>query len=94
VTFPDCWDGERADSDDHRAHVAYSHGGRCPASHPAPIPQLQLAIEYPPVDADGLSLASGPIETAHGDFWNAWDPVKLATETEACIRRQLVCSLG
>lgn len=94
VTFPDCWDGERTDSDDHRAHVAYSHGGRCPESHPAPIPQLQFAIEYPPVDADGLSLASGPIETAHADFWNAWDPVKLATETEACIRHQLVCSLG
>lgn len=24
VTFPDCWDGVRLDSPDHRSHMAYS----------------------------------------------------------------------
>jgi hypothetical protein len=94
VTFPDCWDGERTDSEDHRSHVAYSHQGECPPDHPAAIPQLQFAIDYPPVDADGLSLASGGIESAHADFWNTWNQRKLETEVDACLRRQLVCSLG
>jgi hypothetical protein len=94
VTFPDCWDGERTDSDDHRSHVAYSHQGSCPTDHPTPIPQLQFAIDYPPVGPDGLSLASGDIVTAHADFWNTWDQHKLATEVDACLHRRLVCSLG
>lgn len=94
VTFPDCWDGRRIDSSDHRSHVAYSHAGNCPTEHQTAIPQLQFAIDYPPIDPDGLSLASGPLETAHADFWNAWDQRKLETEVEVCLRRQQVCSLG
>ena len=31
----------------------YSESGSCPSSHPVPIPMLQLAIDYPPVDPDG-----------------------------------------
>ena len=34
VTFPDCWDGEHIDSDDHRSHVAYSHDGAVPDGPP------------------------------------------------------------
>ena len=47
VGFPDCWDGEHLDSPDHRAHVARSERGRCPASHPVAVPQLLLTISYP-----------------------------------------------
>jgi hypothetical protein len=96
VTFPDCWDGVRLDSDDHRDHVAYSREGRCDASHPVAVPQLQLAIDYPDVDGDrrALTLASGAIETAHADFWNTWDQAKLEDEVELCLRRQLVCSVS
>lgn len=94
VTFPDCWDGRRLDSDDHRAHVSYSHEGVCPETHPIPIPQLQFAIDYPPMDPEGLTLASGPVETAHADFWNTWNQDKLATEVDLCLRQQHVCSLG
>jgi len=94
VTFPDCWDGRRIDSDDHQIHVSYSHQGACPDTHPTAIPQLQFAIDYPPTDPEGLSLASGPIETAHADFWNTWNQDKLATEVDLCLRQQHVCSLG
>ena len=45
-TFPDCWDGTRLDSDDHHAHVTFSHDGRCGDEHPVPIPQLQFAVDY------------------------------------------------
>jgi len=94
VTFPDCWDGTHLDSDDHRTHVTYSHEGRCPNTHPTPIPQLQFTIDYPPIDPAGLSLASGDIRTAHADFWNTWDQAKLETEVDLCLRQQHVCSLG
>ena len=30
----------------------------------------------------------------HADFWNTWNQRKLETEVDACLRRQLVCSLG
>lgn len=95
VTFPDCWDGRRLDSPDHRAHVAYSAGGRCPAGHPVHVPQLTVAVELP-VWGPGraLRLASGNVYSLHGDFLNAWDPDGLAREVEACIRRDVVCGLA
>jgi hypothetical protein len=95
VSFPDCWDGERVDSPDHTAHMARSAGSDCPASHPVPVPQLLLTISYP-VTGGGhdLSLASGPLATAHADFFNAWDEAKLRTEVETCIRRGLTCGVA
>jgi len=95
LTFPDCWDGAHLDSDDHRSHAAYSVAGRCPSSHPVAIPQLTSSIAFP-VAGEGheLSLASGGIHSAHGDFLNAWDPGGLAREVDACIRRDVVCDLA
>ena len=62
--------------------------------HPVPIPQLQFAVDYPPTSAGPFSLASGPIETAHADFWNAWDEDKLATRSTLCLHRDLVCGIS
>lgn len=96
VTFPDCWDGDRlrpVDVDDVSSHVAYSSTGACPASHPVAMPQLQLAIDHPPVDPDGLALSSGTVLSAHADFWNAWDEEKLAAEVTGCLHRGIVCGV-
>jgi hypothetical protein len=93
VVFADCWDGVATDSADHRSHVAYSAGGRCPSSHPVPIPQLELVVDYGTVEVAGLSLSSGPVSSAHADFWNTWDQDKLETEVDACLRRQQVCGV-
>ena len=71
----------------------YSTGGSCPSSHPVPIPMLQLAIDYPPVDPTGLSLASGSITTAHADFWNVWDQDKLEQEVALCLNADRVCGV-
>jgi hypothetical protein len=71
----------------------YSDGGSCPPSHPVPIPMLQLAIDYPPVDPSELSLASGAITTAHADFWNVWDQAKLEQEVELCLNADRVCGI-
>ena len=95
LTFPDCWDGVHADSEDHISHVAYSADGTCPKGYPKHVPQLTLSIRFP-VYGDGheLTLASGNIFSAHGDFFNAWEPAGLEREVDHCIRRGAVCDLA
>lgn len=92
VVFPDCWDGERLDAPDHRAHVARSTDSGCPGSHPVALPQLEFHVKYPlPEDMTNLHLASGSLLTGHADFFNAWDPEKLASEVEYCIGQDAYC---
>jgi hypothetical protein len=92
VTFPDCWDGEHLDWTDGAPTAVYSDGG-CPRDHPVEVPQLTVAVDYPPVDPDGLSLASGSIITGHADFWNVWDQDKLEREVALCLNRDVVCGV-
>src|SRR4051812_16186582 len=102
LVFPDCWDGHHVQSADHVSHVAYSRAGRCPASHPVPILQVQMSILYPVWNqrwgpsprAEDLTLASGSWETTHGDFFNAWDPARLRHQTDLCIRTLANCTIG
>jgi len=94
VTFPDCWDRQTLSTAAASTHVADSVSGVCPPSHPVPIPQLQMAIDFPAVDPEGLSLASGDIQTGHADFWNVWDQQVLENEVKLCLNRDLVCGLS
>jgi Domain of unknown function (DUF1996) len=73
VRFPDCWDGRRLDSVDHKRHMAYSSGGRCPLTHPVEVPALSLVIFYGVRGGSDTELASGGQLTGHADFVNAWD---------------------
>jgi hypothetical protein len=95
VTFPDCWEGDRLDSPDHRAHLARSRDGRCPTSHPVALPQLTMTVRYP-ITGTGhdLALASGSTLTAHADFLNAWDDRELTRQVELCLHRSVVCSVA
>ena len=101
VTYPDCWNGTDLKSadwhDPAQRHAVYSEGGACPDAYPVHIPQLQFAIDYPPVPADDLgdlTLSSGDIQSVHADFWNTWDQHKLRREVAECIRRDLVCNVS
>jgi hypothetical protein len=78
VSFPNCWDGRRLDSADHKSHMAYSSGGRCPGTHPVAVPALTLLIQYRVAGGAGAELASGGQFSAHADFVNAWDQRILA----------------
>jgi hypothetical protein len=93
VTFPDCWDGERLDSADHRSHMALSQDGACPPSHPVAVPQLVLDIHYPVTGEAVVALASGSPHSAHADFFNGWHQEALEREVAACINRSLVCGV-
>lgn len=98
VTFPDCWNGVDLRSPivpEPSLHVAYSLGGRCPAEHPVPIPQLQFAVDWRAPEADAeLALSSGDIHSGHADFWNGWHQDKLDREVEVCIGRDLACNVS
>ena len=93
IVFPDCWDGDRLTTFGAGTHVAYSDDG-CPESHPVAIPQLQMSIDFPPVVPQGLRFSSGPLASAHADFWNTWDQDKLEREVSLCLNRDLVCGLS
>ncbi len=94
LTFPDCWNGTDVRSDDFRSHVAYSDDGTCPEGYPVHVPQLMMAVKYP-ITGSGhdLSLASGNVHSAHGDFLNSWNQEGLEHEVENCINRGAVCDL-
>jgi Domain of unknown function (DUF1996) len=85
VNFPDCWDGRRLDSPDHKDHMAYSRQYVCPESHPVKVPLIRVVIRYPITDGRGVSLASGGQLTGHADFFNAWDQHALARLVDDCF---------
>ena len=95
ITFPDCWDGVNADSEDHRSHMANSADGRCPPTHAVHVPQLTFSIAYP-IAGEGhdLTLASGSTYGIHSDFFNSWDQAALAREIRLCLHRDVVCGLS
>ena len=91
VHFPDCWDGRRLDSPDHKSHMAYSRSYRCPASHPVKVPKLELILGYPIAGGPDVELASGGQTSAHGDFINSCDQRTLARLVRACAARSPRC---
>jgi hypothetical protein len=58
---PDCWDGKRTDSTDHRSHVDYEHRNSttglvyCDAAHPVHIPAFQYSAAYTVLATDDVS---------------------------------------
>ena len=104
LVFPDCWNGRDVRSADHRSHVAFSVQGRCPGSHPVPIVQVQVSVEYPvwgptpgappSPDPAEVVIASGRFEGSHGDFFNSWDPKRLDHLTTLCVRAMANCTIG
>jgi hypothetical protein len=85
VNFPNCWDGSRLDSTDHKSHLAYSVNGLCAASHPVEVPAISLVIYYGIAGGSGAELSSGGQFSGHADFVNAWDQRTL----EALVDRYL-----
>lgn len=93
LRFPNCWDGRNLDSPDHKSHMAYPRGSRCPSSHPVVLPRIESFFRYRvgtgPIGT--ITLASGPYYTAHQDFFNAWDPAVLQNLVTNCMNAQRDC---
>jgi hypothetical protein len=90
VNFPDCSDG-RAASADHRSHMAYSAAGRCPRSHPIPVPAISLILRYPPIAKPNVFLSSGGVYSGHADFMNAWRARPFDELVRGCLNRYVGC---
>ncbi len=97
VNFPDCWNGKKLDSIDHKRHMAYSHNGRCPPGHRIAVPAIQLVYRYalPPVEKlSDVYLASGSPFSAHADFINSWDQAALTKLVKTCLNQYRHCGTG
>jgi hypothetical protein len=94
VNFPNCWDGSRLDSADHKSHVAYSTRGRCPATHPVAVPAISLIFRYPITGGSGVTLSSGGRYSAHADFFNAWRQGTLTSLVNQCLNALRHCAQG
>jgi hypothetical protein len=94
IRFPECWDGRRLDSADHRAHMAFAAAKACPATHPVPVPRLEFKLRYPIRGGAGVTLASGSWSSAHADFINVWEPNALAVRIRDCLHRGIKCGPG
>ena len=91
VRFPDCWDGRRLDTPDHKRHMAYSSGGACPSSYPVAVPSLSLVIQYPISGGSDVELSSRGQISAHADFVNSWNQRALERRVAACLNALRVC---
>jgi hypothetical protein len=79
VVFQNCWNGRDLDSANHKRHVAYAKGGRCPATHPVAMPTIMIVLLYPPITGRART-AAGKWAT-HADFINGWDQEALVRLT-------------
>ncbi len=93
LDFPDCWNGTDLDSPNHKSHMAYSQAGKCPTTHPVPVPQLQYKLRYAAQGEVGMRLStmSGAAITMHGDFFNAWD-VQALDNRMNCLHQLIKCT--
>ncbi len=58
--------------------------------------EVQLTVTWPVTGVDGadVTLASGDLAGAHGDFLNGWDDEALWGHVELCIRTKANCTVG
>lgn len=87
VDFPNCWDGRRLDSANHKSHMAYSTEGACPTSHPVEVPALSLVIYYGVSGGLAAELSSMGQYSAHADFVNSWNQRTLAGLVDRYLNR-------
>lgn len=88
VVFPSCWDGVNLDSPNHRSHMAYPIGAKCPADHPIKVVRLSLHVQYRGLrTGQGYQLVPGPDGMRpgpHADFMNGWDQATLEHLVAVC----------
>jgi Domain of unknown function (DUF1996) len=101
IFFPQCWDGVNLDSPDHKSHMAYPSGGKCPSTHPVPTPEITFNILYtiPAPNAPlRWRLSSDTYDTSrpagyssHGDWFNGWKADIMETFVKYCDQAAADC---
>lgn len=104
VIFPQCWDGVNLDSPDHRSHMAYPSGGKCPSTHPVAGPEITTVIEYDIAEAnaplywrlssDNYSASNPGGWSSHADWFNGWKPEAMSTFVAKCLQPAKDCHVS
>ena len=96
LDFPSCWDGQNADSANHRDHIRFADAatGACPEGTQA-VPQLRLRLTYSVPRGPSFALDTFPEQlhnptTDHADFVNVM-PERLMNFVVSCINRDRRC---
>ncbi|MCD0484775.1 DUF1996 domain-containing protein [Streptacidiphilus sp. ASG 303] len=95
LDFPDCWDGLRTDSADHRSHAVFPlPGGSCPQGT-FPVPHLRVVVAYAVPPGTPVALDSFPEQrhdpsTGHALFIDVMSDSRMA-EVVACINEGRHC---
>ena len=112
IVFPQCWDGKTLNGGDFKSHMAYpikaippnTGTGRCPKTHPFPIPEISYNFAIYVTDETGPSenwrfSSDGKNEdlggvSIHADWINGWEPSIINFIVENCLRKAVDCSVG
>ncbi|MGB2568649.1 DUF1996 domain-containing protein [Micromonospora citrea] len=98
IEFPECWDGVRIDSPDHKSHMAYANRGECPRTHPVAVPGITVSVNFEYGKAirrtDRITLSSGGVFSGHADFINTWDEATLGRLVAGCLNAAKSCDKG
>lgn len=93
--MPYCWNGKDLDSADHKSHVQYPSGGKCPAGFPVLIPAISYHIYFRNVSAGSrLSCDAATGQggfCGHGDIVVAWKESVLKSMVDKCVNTGLSC---
>jgi Domain of unknown function (DUF1996) len=101
IEFPQCWDGVNLDSPDHKSHMAYPRGNRCPATHPVAVPVITINVVYKITEPNAplrWRLASDAYDhglpagySSHADWFNGWRPEIMDTWVKKCDQVDREC---
>jgi hypothetical protein len=105
VAFPNCWDGENLDSDDHRSHMTYSSGTGCPDSHPELLPTITQNVTYQVpagtnprqhwrLSSDMYADSQPGGFSGHGDVFLAWADGVAEWFRDNCVVPAASCTVG
>lgn len=100
VIFPQCWDGANLTSVD-QSHMSGKapQGDVCPSSHPVPLTEITLKVTYDirsgyanwRLSSDDIDPSRPAGASAHGDWFNGWDPEISDAWGNNCVRARADC---
>lgn len=101
VTFPQCWNGRDLDAPDHKSHMAYPANGKCPTTHPKPLPEISFHVRYKVEELNAplrWRLSSDMYDSklpggysGHGDWWDGWNEDVKNSFIQGCNNKSLDC---
>ncbi|MCC7051754.1 MAG: DUF1996 domain-containing protein [Gemmatimonadaceae bacterium] len=110
INFPQCWDGVRLDSPDHKGHMAYPDyrnppaRSTCPPSHPVMLPIITEIFRWPVttgmtpaywrLTSDMYPAATRGGYSAHADWMNGWTPEFFRLIVTNCLQPGRDCLVG